>query len=72
MTKLPLGVKFCDFERAVKRLTKLHNGWVTSSPRQINLFQGLNGDNDQNWPYQHLVPIDIYSTFYQNKFTPYE
>jgi hypothetical protein len=59
MTKLPWGVKFCDLEWAVKGVTKLHNGWVTSSPRQINIFQGLNGHNDQNWPYQLLFPIFI-------------
>jgi hypothetical protein len=57
MTKLPWGVKFRGLEWAVKGVTKLHNGWETSSPRQINFFR--DGDNDQNWPYQHLVPIFI-------------
>ena len=59
MTMLLWGVKFRDLELAVKGVTKLHDGWVTSSPRPKKFFGGLNGGKDQTWPYQHLVHIIV-------------
>jgi hypothetical protein len=49
MTMLLWGVKFSDLELAVKGVTKLHDRWVTSSPRPKKFLGGLNGGNDQTW-----------------------
>jgi hypothetical protein len=51
------GEKFRGLVLAAKGVKKLHDRWVTLSPRPKNFFLGLNGGKDQTCPYQHLVHI---------------
>jgi hypothetical protein len=57
VTVLPGMVLNRFFKVHIDLLTMLHDGWVTSSPREVKIFWGLNVGYGQKWPYQHLVPI---------------